>query len=324
MNIRVINLSYGTDGVQSTQIDPLAAAVEHAWQHGIVVVVAGGNSGTTRTSLDNPATDPYVIAVGADDTNQTASATDDTIPDFSSRGSSSRHVDLVAPGQSIVSLRDPGSVIDTEYPKAVVNTRFFKGSGTSQATAVTSGAVALLLQQHPTWTPDQVKSALMSTAVALPQASAQDRGDGLLNVLAAGTFAVGTGTQSWTKSSGLGTLEGARGTAHVGSNGVDLTGEEDIFGAAWHASTWASASAAGTAWSGGSWNGHTWSGSCWCGSSWASSTWSGSHWSGTDWSGSYWSSDTWSGSYWSGSYWSGSHWSGSYWSGSHWSGSMWS
>jgi serine protease AprX len=324
MNIRVINLSYGTDGVQSSQIDPLAAAVEHAWQHGIVVVVAGGNSGTTRTSLDNPATDPYVIAVGADDTNQTASATDDSIPDFSSRGSSSRHVDLVAPGQSIVSLRDQGSVIDTEYPKAVVNTRFFKGSGTSQATAVTSGAVALLLQQHPAWTPDQVKSALTSTAVALPQASAQDRGAGLLNVLSAGTFAVGSGTQTWPRSSGLGTLEGSRGTAHVASNGTDLTGEEDIFGAAWHASTWSSASAAGDAWSGGAWNGHTWSGSCWCGSSWTSSTWSGSHWSGTDWSGSYWSSDTWSGSYWSGSHWSGSHWSGSYWSGSHWSGSMWS
>src|SRR5438309_1349018 len=117
MNIRVINLSYGTNGVQSYQLDPLAAAVEHAWQAGIVVVVAGGNSGTTTSSLDNPATDPFVISVGADDPSGTATALDDSVPTFSSRGSYSRHVDLVAPGQSIVSLRVPGSVIDTEYPK---------------------------------------------------------------------------------------------------------------------------------------------------------------------------------------------------------------
>ena len=320
MNVRVINLSYGTDGVQSAQIDPLAAAVEHAWQKGIVVVVAGGNSGTTRTSLDNPATDPFVLSVGADDTKQTAGATDDVIPQFSSRGSSSRHVDVVAPGQSIVSLRDQGSVIDAEYPKAVVNTRFFKGSGTSQATAVVSGAVALLLQQHPAWSPDQVKAALTSSAVPLPQASGQDRGAGLVNVFSASTTLVGTSTQLWTKSTGLGTLEAARGSNHVAdSTGADLTGEQDIFGSPWHASAWSPASAAGAAWTGGSWNGHAWTGSSWSGSTWANTLWSG-----RDWAGSYWSSQTWSGSYWSGSYWSGSHWSGSYWSGSHWSGSMWS
>src|SRR5205085_7181800 len=103
--------------------DPLAAAVENAWRAGIVVVVAGGNSGSNQPSLDNPATDPYVVAVGADDTNGTATSLDDTVPAFSSRGSSSRHVDLVAPGQSIVSLSDPGSYVDTEYPQAAVGTR---------------------------------------------------------------------------------------------------------------------------------------------------------------------------------------------------------
>src|SRR3954470_18867745 len=264
MNVRVINLSYGTDGVQSSQVDPLAAAVENAWQKGIVVVVAGGNSGTTTSSLDNPATDPFVISVGADDPNGTASELNDTVPDFSSRGSSSRHVDLVAPGQSIVSLRNPGSVIDVEYPKAVVNTRYFKGSGTSQATAVVSGAVALLIQQHPTWTPDQVKAALTSTATPLLQAGAQARGAGLLDVLAASAAVPLVSTQTFTKSSGLGTLEGARGSQHIGDNGTDLRGEQDIFGSPWHASTWAAASSAHTAWNGGTWNGNVWLGTCWC------------------------------------------------------------
>jgi serine protease AprX len=323
LNVRVLNLSYGTDGTQSYQSDPLAYAIENAWRAGIVVVVAGGNSGTTSATLDNPATDPFVIAVGADDPEGTASQLDDTIPQFSSRGSSARHVDLVAPGQSIVSLRDPGGYIDTEYPSAVVNTRFFKGSGTSQATAVVSGAAALLLQQHPAWTPDQVKAAMTSSAMALPQATARDRGAGLLNVFSAGVTLVGTSTQSFSKGTGLGTLEGARGSAHIGDNGTDLSGEKDIMGSSWRASSWAAASAAHTAWSGGAYNGRTWSGSCWCGYSWAGPSWSNLSWTGNDWAGSSWLGHSWSGESWDGHSWSGTGWVGHSWSGHSWSGALW-
>jgi serine protease AprX len=324
MNVRVLNLSYGTDGTQSYLADPLAAAIEHAWQAGIVVVAAGGNSGTTSPTLDNPATDPFVIAVGADDPNGTATALDDTIPQFSSRGSAARHVDLVAPGQSIVSLRDPGSYVDTEYPSAVVNTRFFKGSGTSQATAVVSGAVALLLQDRPNLTPDQVKAALTSSATALPQAGSQARGAGLLNVFGASTALVGASTQTWASGTGLGTLEGARGTKHIGDNGVDLTGEQDIFGSPWNAAAWSAASAAHTAWNGGVWNGDTWAGDCWCYTSWSGTSWSGHSWSGHSWSGSSWSGHSWSGESWYGHSWSGSGWVGHSWSGHSWSGALWS
>ena len=62
MNIRVVNLSFGTDGNQSYVLDPLAFAVEQAWRAGIVVVVAAGNDGN-GFALRNPASDPYVIAV---------------------------------------------------------------------------------------------------------------------------------------------------------------------------------------------------------------------------------------------------------------------
>src|SRR5688500_6731732 len=121
LNIRVISLSYGTDGFQDRRNDPLSAAVEAAWRNGIVVVVAGGNDGTARPALVNPAVNPFVLAVGAADLVGTVGASDDRVAPFSSRGSSSRYVDVIAPGVSIASLRDPGSSIDDAHPTAVVN-----------------------------------------------------------------------------------------------------------------------------------------------------------------------------------------------------------
>ncbi|MGA9160047.1 MAG: S8 family serine peptidase, partial [Actinomycetota bacterium] len=43
LNIRVLNLSYGTNSTQVYTMDPLAFAAEQAWKHGIVVVASGGN-----------------------------------------------------------------------------------------------------------------------------------------------------------------------------------------------------------------------------------------------------------------------------------------
>ena len=99
------------------QTDALAYAVEAAWKAGIVVVVAAGNDGNGQ-ALRNPAFDPYVVAVGAVDTNGTPSTNDDTVPSFSSCGISSRSVDVLAPGVSVISLRDPGSLADHYYPEA--------------------------------------------------------------------------------------------------------------------------------------------------------------------------------------------------------------
>ncbi len=73
LNIRVLNLSFGTDGTQQYTLDPLAYAVQMAWDSGIVVVVAAGNDGNAA-ALRNPAFNPYVIAVGASDTGGTERA----------------------------------------------------------------------------------------------------------------------------------------------------------------------------------------------------------------------------------------------------------
>jgi len=322
--VRVLNLSYGTDGTQDILLDPIAHAVENAWRAGIVVVVSGGNKGRSQPYLDNPAVDPYVLAVGADDTHGSSDAVDDTVPGFSSRGSSSRRVDVVAPGQSIVSLRNRGSVLDTEYPAARVGDRFFKGSGTSQAAAVVSGAAALLLQQRPELTPDQVKSLLVQTAHPLALADLAGSGAGLVDLSAASATPAVALTRTWPRSTGLGSLESARGTVHVGNRTSDLVGEFDIFGRPWDAAAWAAASSAGTAWSGGTWNGNSWTGTCWCGTSWAPKTWSSQSWSSQSWSGTGWSSQSWSSQIWSSQSWSGTGWSSQSWSSQSWSSQSWS
>ena len=154
--VRVINLSYGTDSAQSYLADPLAAAAENAWKHGIVVVVSAGNNGSATGRLTDPAIDPYVIAVGATDSHDSLNgwaSNTTTVAAFSAVGSTARHVDLVAPGTSLVSNRDPGSFIDVNNPSGLVagdaTGKLFRGSGTSQAAAVVSGSVALLLQAYP-------------------------------------------------------------------------------------------------------------------------------------------------------------------------------
>jgi serine protease AprX len=320
MNIRVLNLSYGTDSNQSYVLDPLAYAAEQAWLQGIVVVVAAGNQGNWSDGLDDPAIDPYVIAVGAANTNNTTSVRYHLPASFTSEGDGTRNPDLSAPGTHIVSLRDPGSFVDDQFgTTAGVNNRFFLGSGTSQAAAVVSGAAALLLSQRPGLTPDQVKSLLDSNTHSMYGRTSL-KGSGELNLAAALNAPTPNVQQTWPTSSGTGSLESARGSHHVvDGNGNQLTGEQDIFGNAVDTQALAGAEANGSAWNGGTFNGASWSGASWSGSSWSGSSWSGSSWSGASWSGASWSGASWSGSSWSGASWSGSSWSGSSWSENDWS-----
>jgi serine protease AprX len=332
LNIRVLSLSYGTNSTQPYGVDPLADAVEQAWKHGIVVVASAGNTGYQRGNsapgLADPAYDPYVIGVGASTSNGTPSVADDAVAPFSASSSGCggcKNPDFVAPGTHLQGLRVPNSFVDANHPEGRLDARYFRGSGTSEATAVVAGAVALVLQKYPTMSPDLVKLFFQNNAQKLAGFDTQAQGAGeirlgaMLNATPQWSY---TG-QKFTNATGTGSLEGARGQDHLTRNGVVLTGEEDIFGKPVNTSALAAAEAAGSSWSGGAWNGSSWSGSSWSGSSWSGSSWSGSSWSGSSWSGSSWSGSSWSGSSWSGSSWSGSSWSGSSWSGSSWASDSW-
>ena len=322
LNIRVLNLSFGTDSDQPYALDPLAYAVEQAWNAGIVVIVAAGNDGNAA-ALRNPAIDPFVIAVGAADSNGSYYISDDFVTDFTNCGTSDRHIDIVAPGRSIRSLRAPGSTADIEHPAARVGDRFFKGSGTSQAAAVVSGAAALLVSQRPDITPDQVKAMFMDHAQPLSGESTTCQGAGELKLRNIRNASTPSTTQSHTPSTGTGSIDAARGSVRLEDAGVPLTGEQDIFGVDWDADLWATASAAGGSWSGGDWNGSTWTGGSWSGGSWSGGSWSGGSWSGGSWSGANWSGGSWSGGSWSATVWAGMEWLGGSWSGGSWSGTSW-
>ncbi|HEX7288279.1 MAG TPA: S8 family peptidase [Candidatus Angelobacter sp.] len=179
-NIRVINLSLGRPVYGSYASDPLCQAVEQAWAAGITVVVAAGNLGRQSVNGSNgygtvmaPGNDPFVITVGAMKTGNTGSRSDDQIASYSSKGPTLYdHVvkpDIVAPGNLIKSTIAPGSALANQYPSSIVkrltgNYDYFVLSGTSMAAPVVSGTVAMLLQQDPNLTPDQIKARLMKTA----------------------------------------------------------------------------------------------------------------------------------------------------------------
>jgi serine protease AprX len=311
LDIRVLNLSFGTPSRQEYLLDPLAFAAEMAWRKGIVVVVSAGNDGTGTGKLLNPAQDPYVLAVGAEDSQGTVTTEDDTIADFSTRGDGSRNPDLVAPGKSLQGLRVPGSFIDDNYgdTAAFGGGRYFRGSGTSQAAAVVSGAAALLLQQRPWLTPDQVKALLTRSAAPLPAAGSQAQGSGLVDVWTAMQAGTPSGARQWFPlATGGGSLDRARGGLRLVLRGVPLYGERDVFGRGFAAAEHARDEENDRAWSGSSWAGSSWAGSSWAGTSWGSASWSGSSWAGSSWAGSSWAGSSWAGSSWAGSSWASATW----------------
>jgi serine protease AprX len=262
LNIRVLALAFGAPVSGGYRSDPLAFAVEQAWKRGLVVVTAAGNGGGETGSLDSPAYDPYVLAVGAEDPAGTPAVADDLIPFWSSRGDGVRNPDVVAPGVAITSLRVPGSYLDEQFPQGRIGERFFRGSGTSQATAVAAGAVSLLLQQRPELEPDQVKAMLAASASPVPGFGPVDQGAGLFDIAAAAAQPAPRVTQKFQRAGAGG---GWRGTRPIG---VQLTADPSM--SRWTMSRWTMSRWTMSRWTMSRWTMSRWTMSRWTGGAWAS------------------------------------------------------
>ena len=362
LNVRVINLAYVTPSTQPYEIDPLADAVERAWEAGYVVVVSAGNEGVSTGGLSSPATDPFVIAVAA--------AEGEGVADFSAAGTQ-RIPDVMAPGNRILALAALDSRLAQEHPDAIIDGRLLRGSGTSQAAAVVSGSAALLLQQRPDLTPDQVKALLITGAVHKRgngnNGNSNDNGNGNgrgpfggiydffeatpadrdldptimadllddVDTLFASWDGSGRGGIKFDKHGGSGMVDLARSAALPSLDVTQQFVRSDGSGTL-EASRGGNhivlpdgtilegeVTFTGSSWTGSSWTGSSWTGSSWTGSSWTGSSWTGSSWTGSSWTGSSWTGSSWTGSSWTGSSWTGSSWTGSSWTGSSWTGSSW-
>ena len=234
-----------------------------------------------------------VLTAGAYDENHTTSPTDDVIPAWSSVGPTAQGVakpDVVVPGRSVVTLAAPGSAAVTGYPAALVGNGYIKGSGTSEAAAVTSGTVALLLQAHPTWTPDQVKAALTGTASPIAGVPAVSQGAGRVAAAAASAALPGLPVTQKPSIPNLSSLPAL--PTYYNWNGGTWTGTS-WEGTSWEGTSWEGTSWEGTSWEGTSWEGTSWEGTSWEGTSWEGTSWEGTSWEGTSWEGTSWESQAW-------------------------------
>jgi serine protease AprX len=257
-NIRVINMSLNSTTPQSYKVDPLDAAVESAWFHGLVVVTAAGNRGTTPDAVQYaPANDPYVVTVGAVDQNGTANPRDDVIPSWSSRGITQdgfQKPDVSAPGVHIVSVLAPNSTFATACPTCIIDGQYIMAGGTSMSAPMVSGLAADMLQLHPNWTPAQVKGALVRSnrpfgevnafkAVLLWHPPAADQGLTPSTLLIGPDGTIDYSRSTWSRS----TWSAAQGALAAGfarsswscTCGQLPTGAVDPSRSAWSGSSWA-------------------------------------------------------------------------------------
>lgn len=183
-NIRIANLSLGVAPSQSYKYDPMCMAVEELWRAGVVVCAAAGNDGPMEKTINTPGIDPRIITVGASDDFNTIDIRDDEVADFSSRGPTIDGLlkpDFITPGNNIISLCAPGSLVNKKYRSSRYNKYYTTLSGTSMSTPICCGVVALMLESSPKIVPDQVKEKLIRNCHPLGSYSNNEQGAGLVD-----------------------------------------------------------------------------------------------------------------------------------------------
>jgi serine protease AprX len=264
-NIRVANFSLAGASDTSVRIDPLDRAVETLWLNGIVVVAAAGNHGNAGGAVSMsyaPGNDPFVITVGALDQSGSSDPSDDTVAPWSAHGVTMdgfAKPDLSAPGRYMVAPSPMGGTIARLVPDRILAPGYVWMSGTSFSTPVVSAAAAQLLARHPSWTPDQVKGALMLTANYLPNVNGPSAGVGEIDAGVASTI-------DDPPNPNVGLLQ------FVGR-------DPNTGGPMFDAASWASYVASGASWAQASWAEASWAEASWNSASWAEASWNSASWS---------------------------------------------
>jgi serine protease AprX len=279
--IRVANFSLHAEGNSSFLDDPLDRAVEKLWLSGVVVVAAAGNyadSGKPSGVLYAPGNDPFVLTVGALDVNNTLDVSDDSTAPWSSYGytlDGFAKPDLGAPGRYMIGAVPATSSMPLARPDRVIGPGFMWMSGTSFAAPVAAGAAADLLALHPTWTPDQVKGALMLSAKPIaPSAPARSSGVGELKLDAAALVNSPPNPNLALEQFLVPDPSG---------------GAVPVFSAA----SWVDAATANTAWDTSSWSGASWSTASWGEASWGDASWGEASWATASWGDASWADASW-------------------------------
>ncbi len=207
LNVQIVNLSLGHPIYAPAADDPLVQAVEHATAAGLVVVTAAGNLGENQkgsgwgyTGITSPGNAPSAITVGAVMTQNTVTRSDDVVAPYSSRGptwfDAFAKPDVVAPGHHLFSDTSVASYLYKNLPssRGTKNGQpFLALSGTSMATGVTSGVIALVMQAHAQnglsdrrpLTPNLVKALLEYSAIPVKNADYLTQGAGEINAAGA-------------------------------------------------------------------------------------------------------------------------------------------
>jgi subtilisin family serine protease len=174
------------------------------------------------------------------------------------------------------------STIATLLPDRAVVPGYMWMSGTSFAAPIVAGAAAQLLARHPSWTPDQVKGALMLKARYLPLAG----------------FAGGVGEIDADEATDVLSPPNPNENLNPFVVTNPVTGERTFDQASWAAAVTTSASWSSASWSSASWSSASWASASWSAASWASASWASASWSSASWASASWASASWSAASW--------------------------
>jgi serine protease AprX len=296
-NIRVANFSLQSTLPGTFMYDPLNKAVEKLWFGGLVVVAAAGNygvAGDPTTVAYAPGNDPFVITVGAADLNGTAANTSD---DFAAPWSAYGYTldgfakpDIGAPGRMLVGPVPSLSTMALEHPERVTSPGYMWMSGTSFSAPVVAGAAAIVLAKNPSWTPDQVKGALMFSARST----------------AAG-MALGVGEVN---------EKGAASVTNPPNPNLALNGfvtSDASGGVTFDSASWANAATANASWNQASWNQTSWNLASWANASWNAASWAQASWANASWSSASWNNASWAAASWAAASWNAASWAAASW-----------